>query len=1170
MNEIIKKGKPIERKSIVKDLISLRPISPVIITETHPLEILYDDTNPPPKPVDQFAPYLSRLLTMKRHEKIEKLRGSKSKEPPTFILTSGTSRTPSSQTSHTHRKTNSVSDQLPPVVDPIERPKTTNQSVNQRIKMEQAFDKIASGSSSVALHRLIESTLQVYFLAESVFYFHDVSSVKVLYCPSTTGHCPHGSGLVGYSQFTRQVINCESASSHVAYSPLFEANLCHPDSRVLVFPLFDSNTNVKGVVFVVRNQASPVFNEHDEEFVEYLQMKCQMYSRWLFQAAVEDSFISNLIQNCRLKQFIEVTYEKLTRLFSCRFAEIWYINKQTNSIKKHTPVDHDPIDISLSEAGIAGYSLRQQIPVSCISARVHSAYSSKSDGNGDLSFLSIPIRDPDSPIVYAIVLRGKRLPQFFTDNDEKILAKVAPYVIASLNSAMASEKNFRALEDSMKQQYRLRSLLEVAEILASELHLSILIPKIMSRACELVKADRCSLFMVNETRDKLITTFTGGLKDAIEIPINAGIVGHTAVEKEILNIPDAYQDIRFNKATDLKTGYRTLTLLTVPIYDYGGNVIGVTEMINKIDGVFSEEDVKLIQTFNVFCGISLENARLYRASIDLSVQLKTFMEISVSLTQQHQIKKLLEEIIKNTRKVIGAVTAALFMIEDCGISFTPMVMDEDLEARIELKDREKKVEDSENSLGVKRALILKLMQGKKLGKEDGFVDEEYRNKLISHVISVKESILENDTEHHERSLMIAPILGTDRVVLGAVMMQWKKNQTKFSLDDLKLLESYSVFLSISLERSKLKSIAALGTMEVELQTWISSNERTEFVIPTKLQLNENDQRIVLSKDFNAEQYKGIGLIKTVYCVFNRFDLLNKFKISSETMYRFLYQIRASYNDVPYHNWNHSVDVTQFMAYMIIETGLEYVLTPFEIMALLVSAICHDANHDGFTNQYNVKAQTPLGILFRNQSVMETHHCSVSIGILTKDGSNIFSSLSETDIQKIWQLFISLILATDMAQHFLYVDAAKLLVHRKNEWTAHEPDRLLVMQLLIKIADVSNVARKFEIADKWCDVLCEEFFRQGDLERAAGMEYSSPMNDREHLDKAKSQIGFYSHVCLPLFQVFGSICDMFSPVLKQAVNNLTEWQRKNLEFEEEMKRKDEIEKIQQEEKGETVQ
>ena len=94
-------------------------------------------------------------------------------------------------------------------------------------------------------------------------------------------------------------------------------------------------------------------------------------------------------------------------------------------------------------------------------------------------------------------------------------------------------------------------------------------------------------------------------------------------------------------------------------------------MINKLDGTFNDEDVALIQIFNVFTGISLENAQLYRASLDLSLQLNTFIEIS-------------DDIIKNMRQVMGAVTAAIFLVDENGILTKPTVIDEDRKSKLEL------------------------------------------------------------------------------------------------------------------------------------------------------------------------------------------------------------------------------------------------------------------------------------------------------------------------------------------------------------------------------------------------------------------------------------------------------------------------------------------------------
>jgi hypothetical protein len=225
----------------------------------------------------------------------------------------------------------------------------------------------------------------------------------------------------------------------------------------------------------------------------------------------------------------------------------------------------------------------------------------------------------------------------------------------------------------------------------------------------------------------------------------------------------------------------------------------------------------------------------------------------------------------------------------------------------------------------------------------------------------------------------------------------------------------------------------------------------------------------------------------------------------------------------------------------IKTGqLEAVLSKFELLGLVVAAICHDANHDGFTNVYNVQAETPLGILFKNQSVMETHHCSVAIRVLSQEGNNIFQSMSVSLLKDMWNLIIPLILTTDMAKHFTFLKEVNELLNVGSFDPGNASHRMMMMQLILKCADISNVSRPFELADKWCDVLCEEFFRQGDLEKTRGMEYTSPLNDRAHLDKAKSQIGFYTYVCLPLFETTAKGIPELSVNVDQVKANLGIW------------------------------
>ena len=1153
-----------ERRSLVKELIALRPISPVATIKTHPLQTIYEDSCAPPAPIDQFAPYLSRKLTLRRYEKIEKIK-TKRRQPQglSLIVTNSYNRDKSAENKRRRsaeeaakRLKEEEARQNESLFQQNRKEDGDNKELEEHIAMEQTFDKIAASAASTALNRLIEANLQVYFVADKVFYYHDISSVKVLYCPSTTGYCPHGSGLVGYAQFARKTINLENASKHVAYSPTQEGNQCPPNARVLVFPLFDSTGHVRGVVEVIRLPGSRPFNQNDEKFVEYFQTKCKMYARWLFQPVVDDSFASDLMQTSRLKQYIETVREKLTRLFSCRMAEIWQFNRHMDVMKQYTSKQDYPVQIPSNEAGIAGYALRQQIPVSCIFARVHGSYNPKTDGNGDQSVLVMPVRDQDSPVVYAIVLRGKRIPQFFTDNDEKILAKMAPYVISSLNSAEILERNHRALKDSIHQQKRLRSLLDVAETLSGQLRMDILIPNIMQRACELVKADRCSLFMVNETRDKLVTSFQGGLANSIEIPLNKGIVGYTATTGEILNIEDAYEDSRFNRATDLATGYRTVSLLCVPIFDDKQDIRGVTEMINKLDGVFTKEDEKLIQIFNVFCGISLENARLYRASIELSLQLRSFFDISTSLAQPQTIKKMMEEILRNTRQVFSAVRALLFMIENNGISFTPYVQDEDIEAK--LKRAQQKQKDSfDDALGVKRAIISKLLRGRKLHNDvEAQRDEEARNKLIEHAITNKVSVLENDQQNPEKSLIIVPILSSDRAVIGAVMMQWKKTLQKFTFDDQKLLESYSVFLSLSLERSRLKSIAQLGTMEVELQSVIAPEERTGFSVPEKLRFNEEQRKkSILSLSFDSVEYQKGGLTDIVFNIYDIFKLNETFRIRAQTMFTFIYEVRKAYNPVKYHNWNHAVETTQFLAYLFFNAKMTSLFTPFEVFVMFSSMLCHDINHDGYPQAHNAQAELPLGILYNNQSVLETHHCSVAISILTKDSANIFQSFDQTDMTRMWKIFITLILSTDMAKHYDIIEECEKILKNKVDWQNSESGRLTIMKLIIKIADLSTALRPFEIANRNPLLICAEFFRQGDLDKFKGIKYEEGYsNDRDHIDQLSSLAPFFKEIVYPLFELASQLLPSLSFLLEPLQNNIAQWEEKELERVEGIKRK----------------
>jgi putative methionine-R-sulfoxide reductase with GAF domain len=122
---------------------------------------------------------------------------------------------------------------------------------------------------------------------------------------------------------------------------------------------------------------------------------------------------------------------------------------------------------------------------------------------------------------------------------------------------------------------------------------------------KLVRADRCSLWMHDEETHELWTQVASGTKrgEILRIPDNTGVAGAAVQDAAVINIPDAYEDSRFNPEVDRKTGYRTRSIIAVPIMqdgEDGGRVIGCIQMVNKknadsTDGVFDENDAKLLR-----------------------------------------------------------------------------------------------------------------------------------------------------------------------------------------------------------------------------------------------------------------------------------------------------------------------------------------------------------------------------------------------------------------------------------------------------------------------------------------------------------------------------------------------------------------------------------------------
>jgi len=159
---------------------------------------------------------------------------------------------------------------------------------------------------------------------------------------------------------------------------------------------------------------------------------------------------------------------------------------------------------------------------------------------------------------------------------------------------------------------KLQSILDVAKLMAAQRDLDLLLPLVLKHASSVVDADRCSLFILDRERNELWSKVAQGTSSEIRVPLGTGISGSVAQTGLVINIPDAYADSRFNRSFDVVSGYRTRTILCVPMRDASGEVTGVIQALNKRDGqIFTGEDEDLLQALGGQAAAAIENALLH-------------------------------------------------------------------------------------------------------------------------------------------------------------------------------------------------------------------------------------------------------------------------------------------------------------------------------------------------------------------------------------------------------------------------------------------------------------------------------------------------------------------------------------------------------------------------------
>lgn len=217
----------------------------------------------------------------------------------------------------------------------------------------------------------------------------------------------------------------------------------------------------------------------------------------------------------------------------------------------------------------------------------------------------------------------------FTREDEQVFEEFAPSIRLIIESS-------RSFYKATQQQRAASALMKATKSLSqSSLDLEETLQRVMDEAKDLMQADRSTLWLIDHDRDQLWTKIpTKGELEEVRIPLGAGFAGQVAMTGEPLLIPfDLYEhpNSQTSKETDKKLNYRTCSMLCMPVFNADGELIAVTQLVNKKrqgeyppydpanypeapeiwKASFNRNDQEFMQAFNIQAGVALQNAKLF-------------------------------------------------------------------------------------------------------------------------------------------------------------------------------------------------------------------------------------------------------------------------------------------------------------------------------------------------------------------------------------------------------------------------------------------------------------------------------------------------------------------------------------------------------------------------------
>jgi adenylate cyclase len=208
-------------------------------------------------------------------------------------------------------------------------------------------------------------------------------------------------------------------------------------------------------------------------------------------------------------------------------------------------------------------------------------------------------------------------------------------------------------------------LLDVSNRLGVSRDLTEAIDILVRLTTEAVGAERGAVFLHDAQASELYSRVAEGkFQREIRMQSTAGVAGHVFTAGQGVIIEDAYSDVRFNRGVDSVTGFITKNILCVPLRTLKGEIVGVAELLNKHDGLFTEHDLDLLELMIEQAAVALEHHRTVEGIEGARKQELAFLNVVTELSSELQLRPLLSKLIAAITKMLDAERSTLFLNDE--------------------------------------------------------------------------------------------------------------------------------------------------------------------------------------------------------------------------------------------------------------------------------------------------------------------------------------------------------------------------------------------------------------------------------------------------------------------------------------------------------------------------